>query len=61
MGVVARVGVDVRGCGCATEYGDCLHLIVVLRDVVVLDRHGRMLLNIAEQVRIDTEYERGVY
>jgi hypothetical protein len=34
---------------------------VALRDVVVLDRHGRMLLNIAEQVRIDAEYERGVY
>ena len=59
--MVARVGVYVRGCGCATEYGDCLHLIVVLRDVVVVDRRGRMLLNIAKQVQIDTEYERGVY
>ena len=61
--VVARVRVYVRRCGRTAEQGNGLHFVVMLRDVVAAAdcrARGRRRGIIAEELRVDAEYERGV-
>jgi hypothetical protein len=60
VGVVARVRVYVRRCRRAAEQGDSLHFVMMLRDVVAAVDCGRGRGIIAEELRVDAEYERGV-
>lgn len=49
----------IRGCRCTTEQGGGLHFVVVL---LLRGRHVafRRRERIAEQLRVDAEYERGI-
>ena len=58
--VVTRVRVYVRRCGHTAEQGNGLHFVVMLRDAVATVDCCRGRGIIAEELRVDAEYERGV-
>ena len=56
---MVRMRVRIRGCRCATEQGDGLHFVMMLlRHVAFCLADGQQW--IAEQLRVDAKYERGI-